>query len=166
MQQTVDVLEKNYPQFLGPRSSRIETPRINDWLPFDLNLKPISSGRGGLDFQAFELTYPKTDAFLPTMPLEMPTVLFGFEQPIPVQQLRLSGFGLKSARIWLSTYDPVDRYDTEEWHDLGLHHGNDLNWVVPAEISNREVSVILLRADVLGHEDRLVLEIRGLRKEE
>lgn len=93
------------------------------------------------------------------MPLEIPTVLLALEQPMPLREIRLSGPGLKSARFWFSTYDPVDRYDTEEWYDLGLHQGNDLNWIVPAEMSDREVSVILLHADLSGQDVRLVLKL-------
>ena len=159
--QTVDRLEQDYPQVLGRRSSRTETPQINDWLPFDLDLKPVSTGRDGEDVRAFEFAYPRTDASMPTMPLDIPTVLFALEQPIPLRELLLSGSNLKSARIWLSTYDPVDHYDTEEWHDLGFHQGNELNWTIPAEISSREVSVILLHAELLRHDSRLILELRN-----
>jgi hypothetical protein len=150
--QTVDRLEQDYPQFLGPKSSMSATVRINDWLPFNLELKPQSNSG------TFELTYPETDEFLPTMPLEIPTVLVALEQPTPLSKIRLSGKGLKSARLWLSTYDPVEVYDTEDWIDLGLVHGTELSWTLPAELSSREASVILLKADVQPTSRRLNLE--------
>ena len=105
----------------------------------------------------FEFTYPDTDELLPTMPLDTPTVLVALEQPVTLSRIRLSGAGLKSARLWLSTYDPVERYDTEDWSDLGLVEGAELSWTLPAELSSREASVILLKADVQPTSRRLNL---------
>jgi hypothetical protein len=147
--QTVDRLEQDYPQLLGPKSSTSADIRINDWLPFNLDLKPQS------ETGKFELTFPDTDEYLPTMPLETPTVVVALEQPVPLSGIRLSGDGLKSARLWLSTYDPVELYDTEDWSDLGLVEGTELSWTLPAELSNREASVILLKADVRSANRRL-----------
>ena len=150
--QTADRLEQDYALFLGPKSSTSDDVRINDWLPFNLDLKPESKAG------TFELTYPETDDFLPTMPLEIPTVLVGLEKPTPLSKIRLSGVGLKSARIWLSTYDPIEFYDNEDWNDLGSVDGNELSWTIPAELSSREASVILLKADVQPTNRRLKLE--------
>jgi hypothetical protein len=158
--QTADRLEQDYAQFLGPKTTTREAIRINDWLPFDLDLRPLSNGGDGENPEKFELTYPDTGKFLPTMPLEVPTVLVSFEQPVPLRKIRLSGPGLNSGRVWLSTYDLVEGYDTEEWKDLGVSQGNDLTWLIPDELSGREASVILLRGDVTGVNRRLVLEIQ------
>ena len=149
--QTVDRLEQDYQQLLGPKSSTSADVRINDWMPFNLDLKPKSEAG------TFELTFPDTDEFLPTMPLETPTMLVALEQPIPLRRIRLSGAGLKSARLWLSTYDVVELYDTEDWRDLGLVEGTELSWTLPAELSSREASVILLKADVQPTSRRLNL---------
>ena len=151
--QTADRLEQDYAPYLGPKSTTLPTLRFNDWLPFDLNLK--SKSEAG----TFELTYPDTEANLPTMPLEIPTVLVALEQPVPLSKIRLSGAGLKSARIWLSTYDPTEFYDTEDWKDLGLAAGSDLSWTVPAELSSREASILLLKAEVQPTNRRLNLEL-------
>ena len=91
------------------------------------------------------------------MPLETPTVLVALEQPVPLIRIRLAGAGLKSARLWLSTYDPIEHYDAEEWSDLGLVHGTELSWTLPAELSSREASIILLKADVQPTSRRLNL---------
>ncbi len=151
--QTTDRLEQDYPQFLGPKSSTSADVRINDWLPFNLDFEPQSAPG------TFELTYPDTDEFLPTMPLEIPTVLLALEQPLPLSKIRLSGIGLKSARIWLSTYDPIEFYDNEDWKDLGFAEGNELSWTIPVELSRREASVILLKADVRPTNRQLKLEL-------
>jgi hypothetical protein len=150
---TVDRLEQDYLPLLGPKSSTSVEIRINDWLPFNLDLKPQSKPG------TFELTYPDTDEFLPTMPLEIPTVLVALEQPVPLRKIRLSGAGLKSARLWISTCDPVEAFDTEDWKDQGLVEGNDLSWTLPTDLSCREASVILFKADVQPTNRRLNLEL-------
>jgi hypothetical protein len=121
-------------------------------LPYDLNLEPVSVAGPTSEF---ELTYPASEAFLPTMPLEIPTVLIGLEQPVKLSTIRLSGAGLKSARIWLSTYDPVDAYDTQGVNDLGLQQGSDLTWKIPDAYSDREASVIHFQAEVLPQQPQL-----------
>jgi hypothetical protein len=150
--QTADRLEQDYPQFLGPKTTPAEAVTINDWLPYDLNLEPVSVAGPTSEF---ELTYPASEAFLPTMPLEIPTVLIGLEQPVKLSTIRLSGAGLKSARIWLSTYDPVDAYDTQGVNDLGLQQGSDLTWKIPDAYSDREASVIHFQAEVLPQQPQL-----------
>ena len=157
--QTADRLEQDYPQFLGPRTEGGESIQINDWLPFNLDLKPGFPSDEGQNAAKFELTYPDTERFLPTMPLEIPTVLVALEQPRPLRQIRLKGSGLKSARAWLSTYDPVEGFDTEDWKDLGVFRGNLASWIIPDELAAREASVILLRCEVSGSDRRLVLDL-------
>ena len=155
-QQTADCLERDYPQFLGPKSSEPDAVRINDWLPFDLDLNPLQGkDRTGI----FEITYPATDTLMPTMPLGLATALVALEQPVPLREIRLSGTGLKSAQVWLSTYDPVEHYDTEEWRSLESQQGRSLTWIVPDDLSIREASVILLRAEVAPDDRRLQLEL-------
>ena len=97
------------------------------------------------------------------MPLEIPTVLLALEQPIPLREIRLSGTGLKSARVWLSTYDPVEFYDTEDWQDLGQKQGSELTWAIAAALSTREASVILVHAEVSANDRRLGLSLQKTR---
>ena len=158
--QTADRLERDYAQYLGSKSNSVEAIRINDWLPFDLDVRPVS---GDDQSHQFELTYPASDEFLPTMPLEIPTVLLALEQPIPLREIRLSGTGLKSARVWLSTYDPVEFYDTEDWQDLGQKQGSELTWAIAAALSTREASVILVHAEVSANDRRLGLSLQKTR---
>ena len=96
---------------------------------------------------------------MPTMPLGLATALVALEQPVPLREIRLSGTGLKSAQVWLSTYDPVEHYDTEEWRSLESQQGRSLTWIVPDDLSIREASVILLRAEVAPDDRRLQLEL-------
>ncbi len=153
-QLTADRLERDYPQFLGPKSLPPDEIQLNDWLPYNLNLKPLL-GQG-----KFELTYPATDEFLPTMPLEIPTILVALEQPQPLSLIRLQGSGLKSAQVWLSNYDSVDSYDTQEWKDLGLAEGKNPSWTVPADRSTLRASVIMIHASFETADRRLILELR------
>lgn len=154
--QTADRLERDYPQVLGAKTSQALPLRINDWLPYDLDVRVIETDDRA---SSFELTYPATDEMLPTMPLETPTILLALEQPQPVQQIRLNGTGLKSARAWISTYDPLEHYDTQNLLDMGLQQGDSLTWAVPADISRQELSVILIHADVSLADRRLQLKL-------
>lgn len=149
--QTADRLERDFPQVLGPRT--LEPPRltINDWLPYDLDVSPL------VEAGLWELDYPRTEKFLPTMPLGIPTTLMALELPQSLDAIRLSSSGLRSAQIWISTCDPDEGYDTGEWHDLGTAKGTELNWVIPDGLARRDVAVILLKADVSSDDRRLRL---------
>ena len=107
----------------------------------------------------WDLSYPRTDENMPTMPLERPTALLALAQPQPLKSISLSGAGLISARAWVSTYDQVEHYDTEEWRELGASNGSDLNWVLPDELAQRDASIILLQADVKGDDLHLILKL-------
>lgn len=145
---TADRLEHDYAQFLGPKSAPNSLIRINDWLPFDLNVKLIGTGQ-------FELTYPATDELLPTMPLEIPTALLALEQPQPLSEIRLKGSHLRSAQIWISTCDPVEQYDLQDWNDQGARSGNDIVWHLPAGLSSRDTSVVRLKAEFSSRDHHL-----------
>jgi len=149
---TADRLEHDYATILGPKSAPDTEIRINDWLPFDLNVKPAEP-------EQFELTYPLTNEFLPTMPLEIPTALLALEQPQPLSEVRLSGTQLKSAQIWISTYDSIEQYDQQDWNDQGSQSGSDLVWHLPATLSARESSVVLLKAEFTGNDHHLILTL-------
>lgn len=152
-QLTADRLEQDYPQILGPKSTPSQELRINDWLPYDLDVQPLGDG-------TVQLIYPKTDELMPTMPLEIPTALIALEQPQPLGEVSVRGAGLKSARVWISTYDPVEFYDTQDWKDLGTATGKDLKWVIPAELSGRNVSVIQFKAEFESGDRKLELQLR------
>lgn len=151
-QLTADRLEQDFPQVLGEKSSPPNEIRINDWLPYDLDVTPSGDGR-------FKLTYPDTEEFLPTMPLEIPTALIALERPQPLGEIHLKGAGLKSARVWLSTYDPMESYDTQQWKDLGLESGTEVKWTIPEELSRLRASVILIHADFDTNDRHLQLQL-------
>lgn len=151
-QLTVDRLEQNYPQLLGQKTSVLPQTRINDWLPYSLDVKSTGDGK-------FRLVYPATEELMPTMPLEIPTAMIALEQPVPLEEIQLSGSGLKSARVWLSTYDRVEFYDTQEWADLGVRQGKQGRWQVPKDLSQREASVILFKAEFDANDRELELKL-------
>lgn len=155
-QQTANRLEQDYSQFLGPKSSRVLPIQINDWLPYDLDVQRVDRDEQA---SSFELTYPVSDELLPSMPLEIPTIMLALEQPQLLQEIDLTGSGLKSAQAWLSTCDPVGHYDTAEWQDLGLQQGDTVKWTVPPELSRRNAAVILIRGNVSPADRRLKLKL-------
>ena len=152
-QLTADRLEKDFAALLGPKSEKLPEIRINDWLPFDLDVKQ-HDGEG-----QFSLTYPSSDAFMATMPLETPTALVALEYPVALEEIQLSGKSLKSGRVWVSTYDPVGHYDLQEWKDLGKVDGTGLHWKIPSEMADRKVSVILFQAEFSGGDRNLELKL-------
>lgn len=155
-QLTADRLEHDYPQVLGPKSKPLSEIRINDWLPYDLDVQPQGDA-------TFQMTYPPTDEFLPAMPLEIPTALVALEQPQSLSEILLQGAGLKSARLWISTYDPIQFYDTQEWTDLGTASGKELKWIVPEELLGRSVSIIRFNAEFGSRDRKLELQLRKRR---
>jgi hypothetical protein len=143
-----DVLEKHWPGALGPKSPGSERHElaVNDWLPFDLNVRP--SGGGG-----FLLDYPASAEWMPVMPLDEPTALVALRFPLPIREVRLEGRGLAAARAWVSALDPVEQYDDGVWHDLGRRSGRAVAWQLPDGVASRGLSVVRFSAETVG-EDR------------
>ena len=155
--ETADRLERDYSEILGPKTQPESKLNINDWLPYNLDVKRVSENNFGET--TFELTYPETTDLLPTMPLGLPTVMVALEQPVPLQQIGLSGRGLRSARVWVSTYDSAERFDTQDLVELGPQQHRTEVWNLPEYLAEREVSLMLIQADVHVDHRQLTLKL-------
>jgi hypothetical protein len=138
-----DFLEQRFPETLGPRSDRAQPHAmgINDWLPFDLNVRPVGSCE-------FALDYPTTTEWMPRLPLDEPTALVALRFPMPVRTIRLQGAGLRGGRAWVSTLHPDEHYDEGTWHDLGPQSGDMLTWSLSDHLARRDLSMLRFQADV------------------
>jgi hypothetical protein len=150
-----DFLEANWPEALGAKDpSRPHELAINDWLPFDLNVRKV-------DEQTFELDYPATTAFMPRLPLDEPTALVAPRYPLPLRSIVLKGAGLKDAHVWVSTVHLGDAYDENEWHELRSTNAAG-RFELPSDLAERSVAEIRFSADFTGDNRRLqMLLVRG-----
>ncbi len=138
-----DFLERQFPEILGPRSDRACPPAlvINDWLPFDLHVRPVGPGE-------FALDYPAATEWMPRLPLDEPTALVALRYPIPVRAIQLEGAGLRGGRVWVSTLHPDEQYDEGTWQDLGPRSGDVLGWSLPDHLAGLDLSMLRFQADV------------------
>jgi hypothetical protein len=145
-----DYLERHHAELLGRKDTKAPHElKVNDWLPFDLNVRP--QGR------EFLLDYPSTTEFMPTLPLAEPTAMVALRYPLPLAEIRLSGSGLQSARIWISTLDPVEHYDLCQWRELSAQAGPECTFRLPPDLAGQDVTAIRFAADVSGDDRELKL---------
>src|SRR5262249_43524517 len=137
-----DFIEKTWPILLGKNdATRPHDLAINDWLPFDLNVRQDGGGR-------FDLEYPATTDYMFHPPGEPPTALVALRYPLPLESIRLEGAGLTGAQMWISTLHPGDAYDEVEWHELKRNENGA--FFVPADLAGRSVAEIRFRCDTAG----------------
>lgn len=153
--QTADLLERDYPRALGARNTSLAAtiPTINDWLPASLDVKRDTESPPG-----FILTYPKSNSRLVTTNLETATALIALETPMPLGEVILSGGGLLGGRVWISSLDPEEGFDDQQWLDLGHQVGAKLHWKLPSA-ADRKASVIRFVADMNRADHKLKLQL-------
>lgn len=150
--QAADILEHEYAQTLGPKTTKIQPElRICDWVPYTLQVSKFADSQ-------FLFYYPKEHEIHLEMPLRKPHVQFNFEAPIQVKTIRLSGGSLREAHIWLTAVDPVDGYDRHILHDLKEKHGYDITWELPNEPWTAHVNTCKISAKLKGSDNRLILK--------
>lgn len=148
-----DFLEAHWPDLLGPKdASQPHKLAINDWLPFDLNVRQTSG-------QTFDLDYPVTTQFMPQPPGDGPTAIVALRFPLPLDEIRLEGTGLSNVRAWVSTLHANDPYDEADWHTMERRPGYDNRFVMPAGVAGRHVAEIRFRADLNDKDRRLRLTL-------
>jgi hypothetical protein len=149
-----DFIERHWPEALGAKDlSPPQKLAVNDWLPFDLKVRPISE-------QTFELDYPATTPLMPRLPLDEPTALVALRYPLPLRAIALHGDDLKNVHVWVSVLHSGDSYDENDWHQLKT--GENGRWRLPPELAQREVATIRFRADIAGSNRRVQLTlVRG-----
>lgn len=118
-----DILEKQYPQVLGPRNPNPSppAPEINDWLPATLKVERTGDHR-------WTFEYPRDDREMPSLPLGRKHVLLCLESPVPLRSVRLSAPGLAWAGLCLTCADSPHGADEGKLYDLGTRRGRDLEW--------------------------------------
>jgi hypothetical protein len=161
-----DYLEQNWPQVLGPKeTNRPHELAINDWLPFDLNVR--KAGR-----HTFEFDYPATTDFMPRRPGEEPTALVALRYPLLVREIRLEGPDLTDSRVWVSLLDRNEAFDEDRWRELKLplhaarldreahERSPDVNiFRLPGDIAGRRVTMIRFHLPSTTNNRRLKLTI-------
>jgi len=151
-----DYIEANWPQLFGPRTpAEPHELAINDWLPYDLNVRELPQRES----HTFALKYPQTAELMPQLELREPTALVALRYPVPLRQIGLREQSLRGARVWISTLDPHDHVDEDQWHELGSAKGTALTFSVPDKLANRDVAEIRFQADVAGPNRELELTL-------
>jgi hypothetical protein len=146
-----DYLETHWPQLLGPKDiNRPHELAVNDWLPFDLNVRQTGD-------QSFELEYPSSAERMFQPPLQPPAALVALRFPLPLESIQLEGQGLKNVQMWISTLHPSDPYDELAWHELQPNAGG--RFAVPRELAGRSVAEIRFRCELTGGDRRLQLTL-------
>ena len=148
-----DYLEQHHAELLGPKdAARPHELAINDWLPFDLNVRPHGAGE-------FLLDYPATTQFMPTLPLDVPTALVALRYPLSVNEIRISGAGLRGVRVWISTLHPAENYDECQWRELPRASGGEFSFRLPADLAGCALTTVRFSADVVGASRELTLTL-------
>ena len=160
-----DYLEQHHAEVLGPKdSTRPHELVINDWLPFDLNVRPevpSLTRRGTL-----LLDYPATTEFMPVLPLDEPTALVALRYPLPLERIELAGSGLSGARMWVSTLHPEEQYDQCQWRELPRATGSELSFAIPPDLAGQAVTMIRFAADVAGQQRELRMTLHQAAREQ
>jgi hypothetical protein len=152
--QVVNILERDYPAALGPRTPppSVFPPQINDWLP--ANLAILKRTQNAVTF-----TYPLDEAWMLRMPLGRPHVFFALDMPAQAREVRVWGPGLEAAQVFLTSIDP--RYHC----DLGLpaalprKKGRDLVWPLDPAGLGKDLNTVRLVASFAGADRTAILEV-------
>src|SRR5205823_12031306 len=142
-----------WPQLLGKQDeSRPHELAINDWLPYDLNVRK-------LDEQTFELDYPATSKLMLSLPGEEPAALVALRFPMPVHEIFLEGNGLVGGRLWISLIDPDEHCDENRWREVGRFLSDSIVCQLPPDLSGRKLAEIRFSATIKGADRRLRLTL-------
>ena len=118
--QVVDILERDYPQILGTKSSPLKLlPKINDWMPPSLSLKQKK-------WNQWQLNYPICHKLL-YLPIRQDHIVLSFELPVAIDKIRISGDGLAAAEVFVSIIG-ASGYDSGKLFSLGKKNGAHLLW--------------------------------------
>ncbi|MCP4683296.1 MAG: SGNH/GDSL hydrolase family protein [Desulfobacterales bacterium] len=131
----VDILEKDYPEILPKKENIAFDLKVNDWLPWDLQISR--------KLDIVEFLWPQKHDLMPSMPFGYPYVQLNLEYPISISQINLKGSSLlKSTRIDL-TFD--SEYDITTYQ-LGEKRGNELLFELSETFCKRNVKTIRVSA--------------------
>ncbi|MBS1953469.1 MAG: SGNH/GDSL hydrolase family protein [Cyanobacteria bacterium SZAS-4] len=149
-----DVLEKYYPQVLGPKTQPVDTVskvHINDVVPPSVNFKQND--------EAFFFVYPSVETEMLTMPIRKPYVQLNLENPVAVSKVTIDGAGLKNAELYISSDDPVKHFDDATVISMGKKNGGSLTWNLPVNDRTSHVNTFRVVAEFKGLERSLLMKV-------
>jgi len=147
-----DILEKNFPQVLGPKTAVIKPDlEICDWVPSTLEVSKFSDSK-------YLFYYPTGGQLCLNLPMRKRHVQLNFSAPAQVKTIHLAGIDLRSAHIWLTAVDPKDGYDRKILHDLKERRGYDIVWTLPNEPWTEHINTCKISADLKGKDNRLIIK--------
>ncbi len=142
---TADIIERDYPEVLGPKTEAPVAISINDWMPHDLD--PAEA------VGQWRFTWPG-DRYKLVRPVGVAHVQLNLEVPVALRSIRFEGRGVSSAKVWVTTYDEKLGFDTGELHSLGEDRGTSIEWNLQGAGA---VNTIRIAADVdAGDRDVIV----------
>lgn len=135
------ILEQRYPQVLGPRGvAGGAAPAINDWMPASLAPKPVGAGEW-----AFE--WPKDVSRLLRMPVGEPHVAIGFERPVTIRSLALSGAAAGRVKVWATVLDEAGNYERHDYVLLGQAAGPNATLALDGALAGLRVTSLRIAID-------------------
>jgi lysophospholipase L1-like esterase len=157
----VDILEQHHAALLGPPSPAPPTlrPRINDWMPPTIGVRPLSSDE-------WLLSLPPVGATLPSLPMDEPHVVLAFDLPAAIRAIALVGEDLREARLWFTSVDAksgVERQDPVAV-EPGLRLGHALRWSLEQLPQHWHVNTLRLQVDSPPPDRRIELDSQTVRR--
>ncbi|CAN5425726.1 hypothetical protein BH10CYA1_BH10CYA1_03090 [soil metagenome] len=149
-----DVLERYYPQVLGPKTQPVDTVakvHINDVVPVSVNFKQN-------DETSF-FVYPSVINEMLTMPIRKPYVQLNLANPVAVSRVTINGAGLKYAELYISSDDPIKHFDDGTVISLGKKKGGSLTWNLPVNDRTSRVNTFRIVAEFEGIDRSLLFDV-------
>jgi hypothetical protein len=151
-QQTVSILERDYPWILSEKASQQQIKlRINQWRPWDLEV--LEQSEHGITF-----SYPDDPSLMLRMPYGKPFVQFNFDYPVPLTEIKVSGPDLAEAALYYSGEDPSHLFESVRVVAAGQKRGNRLAWSLEAYEFKDWVNTVRISAQFSG--DDRVMEVQ------
>ena len=152
---TIDILEKEFPQVLGEKTSPAPAKsgtklEVNDFVPPSLS---VSSPKPNI----LGFYFPTKETDFLSMPLKRPFVQLNLAKPMAFKQIELAGKDMKTCGLAVRSIDENGTDVVVAIHDLGKAKGKGGGtFKLPAESWAQHIDEILVTADVDGP-DRVVL---------
>jgi lysophospholipase L1-like esterase len=133
--QVADILEKEYPAALGPRSlPPVDLkPEINDWMPASSNVRSVAR-------DAWEFDVPRDPSTLLNMPVENPHLVLSFDRPVSIRSLQLSAPKATDYKVWATVLDDRENYEQRGYVRLGSGKGATVSVQVPPKITSTRIT--------------------------
>jgi hypothetical protein len=149
-----DILERDYPEALGPRTPppAAFAPEINDWMPANLVIAARTPAH-------VTFTYPASDDWMIRQPVGRPHVMFSLAMPARVRAVRMTGPALRGAEIYLTNIDAHFHCDVGTLVALPRQEGHELTWALDPMGTGEDLNTIRLVADFDGADRTVTFEL-------